>query len=154
MRNVIAVKTATVVALMLVIGGFAFATDPGNLRFNRYPWEHWGYTVIGYNGTANGELVIPATHNGFPVTAIGDFAFRNHQLTSLVLPEGITHIGFNAFLDNRLTNVVFPDSIRNIAEGAFQGNQLVNVDFPQNANFFGSTFSRPSFDPNVTITRR
>ncbi len=45
-----------------------------------------------------GELVIPETIQGYPVTTIGDGAFIDCAgLTSLVLSAGVTEIGYDAF---------------------------------------------------------
>lgn len=56
------------------------------------------YTVSDCSESAAGELVIPETYNGLPVTAIGDHAFKTcKDLTGIVLPNSITSIGYQAF---------------------------------------------------------
>ena len=55
------------------------------------------YSVTGYEGTG-GEVVIPETHNGLPVTSIGDYAFEDcTSLTSVTIPDSVTSIGGRAF---------------------------------------------------------
>lgn len=50
-----------------------------------------------YTGRAS-EVTIPDDLNGATVTAIGDYAFRNHStLISLHMPETVTTIGSHAF---------------------------------------------------------
>lgn len=55
------------------------------------------YTVDDYKGTAS-EVVIPATHNGFPIVEIGASAFMNNKkLTGIVIPDSVKTIGDSAF---------------------------------------------------------
>lgn len=54
-------------------------------------------TITGYTGTG-GNVVIPATIGGFPVTKIADsaFSFRT-TLTNITIPDSVLQIGQNAF---------------------------------------------------------
>lgn len=96
-------------------------------------------------GTATGDIVIPDTYRGRPVTAIGkkaffnkndvtgvtlganiktigEFAFGNcSYLANVQLPAGLTSIGKNAFSSCRLIKgeLVIPDSVTEIGENAF-----------------------------------
>jgi len=56
------------------------------------------YTVIGERDFHDSELVIPATHNGVPVTGIGALAFRDMPgITSLVIGKHIGSIDRTSF---------------------------------------------------------
>ena len=86
-------------------------------------------------------LDIPASINGFPVTRIDDFAFSydpedrdsiRYQLTSVIIPEGVTTIEEAAFRDNQLTSVNIPESVTSIGTAAFSFNQLTSVTIPAN----------------------
>ena len=96
----------------------------GSLVFQQYGE---GYIVVGFSGTLSDEVVIPATHNERPVVAIGDEAFWNSQLTSVVIPDSVISIGRVAFMGARLTSLVIPDSVTTIGGFAFHGNQLTSV---------------------------
>ena len=56
-----------------------------------------GTTITGCVDTCPTELVIPATINGLSVTAIGVNAFRENNLTSVTIPDGVIIIGDGAF---------------------------------------------------------
>lgn len=57
------------------------------------------YYIVTGIGEHNGAcLTIPDTHEGLPVSAIGERAFANNEkITEITIPEGISVIGDNAF---------------------------------------------------------
>ena len=82
-----------------------------------------------------GAVVIPSTLDGYPVTAIGQYAFDVFGPTSFEIPEGVVNIRKFAFRYSSLTNVVIPSSVTGIHVWAFEFcDRLVNftVD-PANA---------------------
>ena len=59
--------------------------------------ESGNATITCYNGPG-GDLTIPDTLDGHPVTSIGDEAFScRYELTSVTIPAGVTSIGNDAF---------------------------------------------------------
>ncbi len=85
-------------------------------------------TITNYDVDKGGvDVVIPSTIDGKIVVTIGYFAFASNQLTSVVIPNGVTSIGSAAFRDNQLTSVVIPNSVVKIADGVFFNNQLTSV---------------------------
>lgn len=114
------------------------------------------------------EVIVPSEIDGVPVTIIGSQAFEHcHNLTSVVIQEGVTTIGAYAFIGCRdfsddvyipcyaesykeevtskeseggLKSVVLPDSLTSIGTGAFQGcSDLVSINIPDNVNFIGGS---------------
>ena len=56
------------------------------------------YYVYDCNENATGDLVIPSTYNGLPVTHIVDYAFEYcTSLTSVTIPDSVTSISDKAF---------------------------------------------------------
>lgn len=75
-----------------------------------------GYVLTDCVTDYNGELTVPETFNGLPVTAIGAEAFRDcSEITSVDMPDSITSVGGSAFRDcTKLTAVDLSDSITSI----------------------------------------
>jgi tetratricopeptide (TPR) repeat protein len=88
--------------------------------------DYGGVTIMEYGGEDT-QVVIPRSIGGNPVTAIGERAFEQKQLTSIVIPSSVTIIEDHAFSDNQLTNAVIPDSVKNVGNFAFYRNQLKDV---------------------------
>ena len=75
--------------------------------------------VIGYTGTAT-RVRIAEEYQGLPVKEIYQEAFKNLNITSVVIPDSVTSIGNSAFYScDSLTSVTIPDSVTSIGERAF-----------------------------------
>ena len=87
------------------------------------------------DNTNMGTLTIPTTvsenNTEFNVTSIGNEAFANNQLTSVIIPNSIETIKSSAFQDNLLTDVNIGNGVLRINEGAFLSNQLTSIILPE-----------------------
>ena len=79
-------------------------------------------TITDCDTNAAGELVIPDTIEGCPVTVIGDWAFAYcDELTSITLPETVKQIDELAFYTcSAMTEINIPAGLTGIADGVFQ----------------------------------
>ena len=70
---------------------------------------------------AAGDLVIPDTIEGNPVTSIGNYAFAQcSSLTSITIPNSVTNIENDAFYGcTSLTSITIGDSVASIGKFAF-----------------------------------
>ncbi len=93
-----------------------------NVKF-LYRSDGTAITITGTEPKATGELIIPATIDGLPVTAIGFGAFWGcNQITSVTIPGSVISINDWAFRDcTGLTSVTIPNSIDSIGVYAFEG---------------------------------
>jgi hypothetical protein len=70
----------------------------------------------------------PVSPDGSSVTGIGTKAFlRCNQLTSIIIPDGVTTIGQSAFSGCSLASVTIPNSVKSISYGAFFVCPLIDV---------------------------
>ena len=83
------------------------------------------YKIVGYSGN-NTSLILPSSHEGLPVTCIGDSAFKNYTgLKSVTIPDSVTSIGNYAFSGcTGLTSVTVADG-NTVYHSA--GNCLINT---------------------------
>ncbi len=117
-------------------GDYTYSLDSGNA------------TIVRYNNFTAEEVIVPDTIDGYPVTAVGDFAFSaasavgssfgNTTITytyaykKITLPEGVETIGRYAFAENKnLQEVVLPESLTDFNYCAFMNcKNLATVNIP------------------------
>jgi len=116
-----------------------------------YTTSNGTITITGYTGP-DGDVVIPDTINGRPVTRIGESAFVfKTGLTSVTIPSSVSRLGDYAFLWCRsLTSVTIPSSVTNIGNYAFQGCDSVTTFDVDAANPAYSSADGVLFDKNQT----
>lgn len=130
-----------------------------NLKYKKYA----DYVEItGYDGTIEGEVIIPSEIDGLSVTSIGNWAFYNRSdLISITIPDTVIYVKMGAFnatpwlstkraenslvivnnvvVDGRTCkgDVVIPDGVVSIGEGAFGGSDLTSVIIPDSVTYIG-----------------
>ena len=105
--------------------------------------------------STSGQLIIPSTLGGKPVTSIGEYAFCDCSgLTDVKIPNSVTRIGHKAFDGCRgLTSVTIPDSVTSIGQWAFENcSGLTSVTIPDSVTSIGNwAFEYCSGLTSVTI---
>ena len=119
-----------------ISGDYTYSLDSGNA------------TIIRCKNFTDEEIVIPDTLDGYPVTAIGDFAFSaassvgaswgnttisyTYNYKKITLPEGVKTIGRYAFAENKnLKEVVLPQTLTDFGYCAFMNcKNLESVNIP------------------------
>lgn len=137
----------TVIVLLCSISANAYDFEVDGIKYNILSRSELTCEVTG-NGYS-GDFVIPATVTSgtctYNVVRIGYNAFAGDQITSVVIPEGVTNIAERAFGScKKLKNVVLPQSLI-ILEGNSTSSQgpfsyctcLKSIVIPQNVKFIG-----------------
>lgn len=81
-------------------------------------------TIAGYTGE-QADIILPATIDGYTITAIGDEAFaceeKAGEAITITIPETVTSIGEKAFWNRNVRMINLPDKLETIGYGAFVG---------------------------------
>jgi hypothetical protein len=114
---------------VMVRAQFAFTTNNGTLTITHY---------VG-NGPNAAFVNIPAMTNGMYITGIGDNAFKNGPIISVVIPSSITNIGNGVFsFCSSLTNISIPDSVVTLGNQVCQNDmQLKNAQIGNGVTSIG-----------------
>ena len=85
----------------------------------KYTVENGNATITGYIGSEM-EIVIPKTIDGYKVTAIGERAFEDMDIKSVIISDGVETVGWFAFNGcMKLTSVIVASSVTKIGYSAF-----------------------------------
>jgi hypothetical protein len=112
-----------------------------------------GVVITGYTGAAK-AVKIPAIIQEMPVREIGEKAFsQNSDITSVVIPEGVTVIREAAFVGMMdLESVVIPDSVTEIESMAFSVClSLASVTLPKGLTTLGDYAFSSSNITSITL---
>lgn len=88
----------------------------------------------------SGEIMGPDGTPTYTITAIGRGAFASQlQLTSVILPEGVTEVKENAFSNcNALENITLPRGLKKIGFSAFSScSKLTEIILPESVSEIG-----------------
>ena len=116
----------------------------------RYTSGDWTYTfsegelsIISYDGSDT-NVVVPEKLDGLPVRILGwgltpAFSGVKNTMTSITLPEGLTHIERQCFKNcTNLTSVTLPSTVAYISSSAFEGcTKLAEVELNEGLTSIG-----------------
>ncbi len=137
-RKILSVLLAVIMVLSIVpmAGVTSFAATSGDYEYEVLSETDKTCEITGYTGSA-ANLTIPATLNGYKVTSIGVYAFRDcTSLASVTIPDSIEIIDNLAFADcENLSEINMPDKpvyIKNETPDLFPSGAFCNTKVYEN----------------------
>ena len=103
--------------------------------------DETGYILTGIGECTDTNVIIPSTHEGLPVVAIGDRALHScSSFTSISIPDSITYIGEDAFAYcTSLVRITIPESVVFIGKSPFfRCSSLISIDVDRNNSYYMS----------------
>ena len=136
-------KKSIILALTLVFAllcSYVFVAcdgDSAELKFMLV--NNSEYSVVGYEGRISGELEIPSSKNGKPVTTIGQGAFSGCDIDTLIIPNTVKEIGKNAFSNcYMLKEISMSSNIEKVGQDAFLGCAQIKFTNDKNCDYIGN----------------
>ena len=147
-----------IVSTVFFTGITTFAEETDILDSLTYKIDTSGVVITGCDKSISGDVIIPDTIEGYPVTEISANAFAAcvnitsvifsygiktvstqafsgySNLENITIPDSVTSIGHNAFANcDKLTQVTIPASVTMLVDTAFsQCNNLIRIDVDNN----------------------
>ena len=104
-----------------------------------------GETIIKYLGKG-GNISIPREINGVTITKIGEHAFSDSKIESVVFPNTIVEIGDYSFANNQIKSLFIPSSVEIIGEGCFIHNDISTIKMNESTIVGNGTFNDNKLD--------
>ena len=150
-KKILSFLLALIMVLALVPVS-VFAQDD-ILSYLTYEINNGEVTITDCDEEICGDVKLPDTVEGYPVTEIDDFAFNScKNITSVNIPEGVTAIGNLAFDQCvALESVTIPESVTIIGSEVFyMCNNLKNVIVDENNENYSSNQDGILFNKDKT----
>ena len=129
--------TILIVFTVIPLGAITVGAYTSYYRTYTFTVTNREATITDCDTSIGGDVTIPSTLEGYPVTSIGGSAFMwCESLTSITIPDSVTSVGNSAFWGcTRLTSITIPDSVTSIERDAFgrcESLKSINVDSGNN----------------------
>ncbi|MDB4666381.1 leucine-rich repeat domain-containing protein [Akkermansiaceae bacterium] len=138
--NILRLATSRLLVLVTLFACAFLPVHAASLDDLGYTTTDGKVTITDCDEAATGELVIPPTIEGNPVTSIGDGAFGNcFTLTNITLPDSVVSIGDYAIAGCfSLASITIGDGVISIGESAFRGSRLKSITIPNSVTSIGN----------------
>lgn len=133
-----ALWSALVVMLFAAPPASADVTED-QLEFTKLEDNTWEVKA-GWQQQLSGVLVIPASHEGLPVSSIADWGFEDQEITGVNMPNTIKRIGEGGFAYcDKIKKIELPSSVTRIEDSCFSWCEgLTEITLPESLEYIGS----------------
>ncbi len=110
-------------------------------------------TITDVDETISGDVTVPDTLGGYPVTNIGDYSFSEcSNIISIIFENTVTDIGVHVFSGCcSLENIAIPDSVISIGENYFNDCSLLKkIEISENNKIYSSDECGALFNKDKT----
>ncbi|KAL0234942.1 hypothetical protein GEMRC1_001524 [Eukaryota sp. GEM-RC1] len=115
-----------------------FTSKTESVSMTRHGFTSVSNSITGYNASFGFNVVIPTSLNGDVITTIGESAFQDKGLTSVVIPDSVQTIEGSAFKDNFIVSLTLNSGLLSIGDSAFKNNNLEELVIPDSVTTLGS----------------
>jgi len=125
----------SIIALLSIFGVIDVSAADYTEGYYTYTVSNGEATITDVDEAISGDVTIPASLGGYPITTIGARAFENcASITTVVMPDALEAILSYAFAGcSNLTLVEIPDTVTYIGDHVFYDCiKLDNVSLPEN----------------------
>lgn len=148
----IALVALLLVALCFSAGAAEERYQEGNLYYTVTDGEA---TITGAKEVPEGELVIPGSIGGYPVTAIGKRAFSwNRNIINVKISEGVKTIGDGAFEHSTIETVELPASLTDAGEPFQRCSNLKSITVNEDSETYSNDENGVLFNKDKTVLVR
>ncbi len=129
-----------VIMVISLVPSMSIASYAATVDVLYYEINNGEVTITDCDTSASGELIIPDTIEGYPVTVIGEKAFWfSDDITSITIPDNVATIGESAFsYCDALTSVIIGSGVTSIGDRAFyECTSLKSITIPGNVSYLG-----------------
>ena len=143
----------------LLVVAFCFSAGAAEERYQEgylyYTVTDGEATITGAKEVPEGELVIPGSIGGYPVTAIGKQAFSwNRNIVNVKISEGVKTIGDGAFEHSSVQTVELPASLIDAGEPFGRCSKLKSITVSEDSETYSNDENGVLFNKDKTVLVR
>lgn len=147
-----ALVSLLIVALCFTAGAAEERYQEGYLYYTVADGEA---TIVGGKDFPDGEVVIPGSIGGYPVTAIGKNAFSwNRNIVNVTISEGVKTIGDGAFGHSSVATVEIPASLTDVGEPFQRCSNLKSITVDKDSETYSNDENGVLFNKDKTVLVR
>ncbi len=123
----------SVLLFVSVLPSFSFLASAEISDYFTYEIENDEAIITKCDTAITGDVLIPSTLGGYPVTSIGGSAFNQcRKITSVIFPDSVRKIGNSAFYYcTKIKSIALPNNITEIgARAFFSCSALTTINIP------------------------